>query len=503
LQLERKNDAMKQSMDLADLHLNENRLDDADAVFHTMLGIDPENREVYRKLIDLNRSRGKMNITVDLIKTLSGIQQKTGDTLPAIETLKEIFAIDALNVETYRQIIAIQKEIGLTNECVETYIALSDVLNNTGNLEEGMRTLEEAITLKPDDIPLRRKLFNIHLQSGDTTHAIEDLFFICDLLAKEEHYPEVLNILAEILEIDPGNLQTRKRRAETYALMGDEKKALAEFLKLSSDIDSGKISMTGMAVPRLVSAPEITMVELPIMEEYTFENFVVGTHNNFAYATSMAVAKAPAQNYNPLFLCSDVGLGKTHLIHAIANYIKSHRSDMKILYTNSEEFTSQLIDAIQNNTILQFRARHKTIDLLLLDDVQFLAGKERAQEEFFHLFNTLFQAKKQIVITSDRPPKDIAHLEKRLKSRFGAGIIVDIQPPDLLTRVAILKKEHDHIPDVEIGDNIINLIAEKVDTNIRDLKGAFNQIIARHRITNQLITEEMVIHALDSLFEKV
>jgi chromosomal replication initiator protein len=239
------------------------------------------------------------------------------------------------------------------------------------------------------------------------------------------------------------------------------------------------------------------------MEEYTFENFVVGTHNNFAYATSMAVAKAPAQNYNPLFLCSDVGLGKTHLIHAIANYIKNHRSDMKILYTNSEEFTSQLIDAIQNNTILQFRARHKTIDLLLLDDVQFLAGKERAQEEFFHLFNTLFQAKKQIVITSDRSPKDIAHLEKRLKSRFGAGIIVDIQPPDLLTRAAILKKERDHIPDVEIGDNIINLIAEKVDTNIRDLKGAFNQIIARHRITNQLITEEMVLHSLDSIFEKV
>jgi len=503
LQLERKNEAMKHFMELADLHLKENRLDDADAVFHNMLGIVPNNQEVYRKLIDLNRSRGNMDKAVDLIKTLSGIQQKTGDTHNAIETLKEIFAIDALNVETFRQIIAIQREIGQTNECVETYIALADVLSNTGNLDEGMRTLEEAIMLKPEDIPLRRKLSNFHFQTDNIPRAIEDLLFICDLLAKEEHYQEVLNVLAEILEIDPGNLQTRKRRAETYALMGDEKKALTEFLKLSSDIDTGKVSMTGMAVPHQVSAPEITTVELPIVEEYTFENFVVGTHNNFAYATSMAVAKAPAQNYNPLFLCSDVGLGKTHLIHAIANYVKKHRSDMKILYTNSEEFTSQLIDAIQNNTILQFRARHKTTDLLLLDDVQFLAGKERAQEEFFHLFNTLFQAKKQIVITSDRPPKDIAHLEKRLKSRFGAGIIVDIQPPDLLTRAAILKKEHEHIPDVEINDNIINLIAEKVDTNIRDLKGAFNQIIARHRITNQPITEEMVIHSLDSIFEKV
>jgi tetratricopeptide (TPR) repeat protein len=186
-----------------------------------------------------------MDNTVDLIKTLSGIQQKTGDTLPAIETLKEIFAIDALNVETYRQIIAIQKEIGLANECVETYIALSDVLNNTGNLEEGMRILEEAIALKPEDIPLRRKSFNVHLQSGNVARAIEDLFFICDLLAKEERYQEILNILAEILEIEPGNLQARKRRAETYALMGDEKKALAEFLKLSSDIDTGKIAMTG------------------------------------------------------------------------------------------------------------------------------------------------------------------------------------------------------------------------------------------------------------------
>lgn len=502
LQLDRKPEAMKQSQELAELHISEGRLEDAEAVFHNMLGIEPGNQDVYRRIISVNRQREAFDKAIEMIRTLASLQKSEGDIRSAIETLKEIFEIDSMNVENHKQIIALQKEINDTEGSVASYLSLYDILQNTGGMEEAVAVLQEAIDLKPDDPVLRRKMFNAHVQLGDIPRATEHLFYVCDLFAKDERFQDTLNTLAEILEVDPGNMQARKRRAETYALMGDEKKALAEFLKLSSDIDTGKVSV-GTAAPRPAASFDFAMNELPIVEDYTFENFVVGAHNNFAYATAMAVAKAPAQNYNPLFLCSDVGLGKTHLIHAIANYIKKQKPDAKILYTNSEEFTTQLIDAIQNNTILQFRARHKNTDILLLDDVQFLAGKERAQEEFFHLFNTLFQAKKQIVITSDRPPKDIAHLEKRLKSRFGAGIVVDIQTPDVLTRAAILKKERDHMTDVEISDNILNAIAEKVDTNIRDLKGAFNQIVARHRITDQPITMDMVNRILDSIFEKV
>jgi chromosomal replication initiator protein DnaA len=500
LQLERNDEAMHQSLELADLHLNYQCVEDAETVFEDMLEIQPENQLVYRKLIDLNRERGTMDKAIELINKLSDIQHKVGQSELAIDTLKEVFNFDALNIENHRRIINLQKESGLIDDAIEMSLTLYDLFNNTGNLEEGITTLKETIELKPEDTVLRKKLADAHINTGEVQEAIQELFRIYEIHIKQESYEEALNTLAEVLENDSGSLQARKRRAETYALMGDEKKALAEFMKLSSDLDSGRIAS---AAGPVIQAPASEMEELPIVEEYTFDCFVVGSRNNFAYATAMAVAKAPAQNYNPLFLCSDVGLGKTHLIHAIANYIKKNRPELKILYTNSEEFTTQLIEAIQNNNMLQFRARHKNTDLLLLDDVQFLAGKERAQEEFFHLFNALFQAKKQIVITSDRPPKDIAHLEKRLRSRFGAGIIVDIQPPDMVTRAAILKKERDHMTDADVSDHIISIIAEKVDTNIRDLKGAFNQIVARHRITNQPITEEIVHRVLESLFEKV
>jgi len=502
LLLDRKEDATGQAIGLAELHTQHGQLEDAEKVYQKILAMEPQDQEVYRKLIALNRSRGTLDKAIELINHLSLIQYKKGETPQAVGTLRDIFQFDAMNIETHRRIIEIYKEQQQIDSAVGEYLELYDIHYNTGDIEQAISTLKEAIEVNPEDTQLRKKLVIVHIQRDDIEEASRESFRICDIHAKAQHYQEVLNTLAEILEHDPGNIQAKKRRAETFALMGDDKKALAEFMKLSSELDS-KFFTAAPSSPVKETAAESTIPELPIVEDYTFESFVVDTRNNFAYATSLAVAKAPAQNYNPLFLCSDVGLGKTHLIHAIANFIKKHQPEIKILYTNSEEFTTQLIDAIQNNTINQFRTRHKNTQVLLLDDVQFLAGKERAQEEFFHVFNTLFQSKKQIVITSDRPPRDIAHLEKRLKSRFGAGIIVDIQPPDPLTRAAILKKERDHIPDVDISDNIINLIAEKVETNIRDLKGAFNQIIGRQRITNQPITEEMVHQVLDNLFAKV
>src|SRR5690606_34305120 len=186
--------------------------------------------------------------------------------------------------------------------------------------------------------------------------------------------------------------------------------------------------------------------------------------------------------YNPLFLYSDVGLGKTHLCHAIAHHIATHHPELKVLYTATEDFVTDLIEAIQRGAMGDFRARFKLTDVLILDDVQFLSGKERAQEEFFHIFNHIFQSGRQIVLTSDRPPRDISHLEKRLKSRFGAGIIVDIQSPDLETRVAILRNELQSRgkPDA-LEDSVLLFIAEQIDSNVRDLKGALNQILARQQ----------------------
>jgi chromosomal replication initiator protein DnaA len=502
LTLERKEEAKTQCFALAEIYLKKEEPEKGEEVYERVLSFNPEDRETFHRLIALNRKRGTFDKATELINHLADLQYKQGDPQQAIATLQEIFEFDALNIENYRRILNIYKEQEQVDKAIEMYLSLYEIFINTGNLDEGIKTIKEAIDLKPDETQLRKKLVSAYITRENIDEAVKESFRICDIFIKSELYQEVLNALAEILEHDPNNIQAKKRRAETYALMGDEKRALAEFMKISSDLDKAFITAAS-SISNASIEGEFAIPELPIVEDYTFDSFVVGTRNNFAYATAMAVAKAPAQNYNPLFLCSDVGLGKTHLIHAIANHIKKHYPEMKILYTNSEEFTTQLIDAIQNNTILQFRARHKNTNVLLLDDVQFLAGKERAQEEFFHLFNTLFQGKKQIVITSDRPPKDIAHLEKRLKSRFAAGIIVDIQPSDMVTRAAILKRERDHLPDVEVSDSIINLIAEKIDTNIRDLKGAFNQIIARQRIANQPITEEMVIQILDSLFEKV
>lgn len=502
LTLQRNEEAKKQCFSLAEIYLKKEDMEKAEEVYQRVLSLNPEDQESFRRLIALNRKRGTFDKAIELINLLADLQCKQGEPQQAIDALREIFEFDALNIENYRRILNIYKEQEQLDKAIEMYLSLYEIFVNTGNIDEAIGTLKEAIDLKPDETQLRKKLVDAYITQDNIEEAVKESFRICDIYAKSELYQDVLNTLEEILEHDPNNIQAKKRRAETYALMGDEKRALTEFLKISSDLDKAFITTESGSAPTSAES-YYAIQELPIVEDYTFDSFVVGTRNNFAYATSMAVAKAPAQNYNPLFLCSDVGLGKTHLIHAIANHIKKHHPEMKILYTNSEEFTTQLIDAIQNNTILQFRTRHKNTSALLLDDVQFLAGKERAQEEFFHVFNTLFQAKKQIVITSDRPPKDIAHLEKRLKSRFAAGIIVDIQPPDMVTRAAILKRERDHLPDVEVGDSIINLIAEKVDTNIRDLKGAFNQIIARQRISNQPITEEMVIQILDSLFEKV
>ena len=212
-------------------------------------------------------------------------------------------------------------------------------------------------------------------------------------------------------------------------------------------------------------------------KRYTFENFVVGSNNKFANAAALAVAEFPSSSYNPLFIYGGVGLGKTHLMHAIAHYIFENHKDLNVLYVSSETFTNEMIQSIHSNKNEEFRKKYRNIDVLLVDDIQFISGKEGTQEEFFHTFNTLHEAKKQIIISSDRPPKDIETLEERLRSRFSGGLIVDVQPPDFETRMAILKNKTD-FDLINIDDNVLEYIANNVKSNIRELEGAVNKIVA-------------------------
>jgi chromosomal replication initiator protein len=233
--------------------------------------------------------------------------------------------------------------------------------------------------------------------------------------------------------------------------------------------------------------------------KYTFDSFVVGNSNRFAHAAALAVAEAPARAYNPLFIYGGVGLGKTHLMHAIGQHILTKEPALKISYVTTEKFTNELIDALRMNQTLKFREKYRNVDVLLVDDIQFLAGKERTQEEFFHTFNTLYEATRQLVISSDRPPKEIPTLEERLRSRFEWGLISDIQPPDLETRVAILRKKAQS-GHIEVPDETLIHIADKIQSNIRELEGAFIRVVAYAALTNNPVSPETASTVLKDAF---
>jgi len=225
--------------------------------------------------------------------------------------------------------------------------------------------------------------------------------------------------------------------------------------------------------------------------KYTFEGFVVGSSNRFAHAATLAIAEAPAKAYNPLFIYGGVGLGKTHLMQAACHYISEMHKNLKLFYTTSESFTNELINAIQNRTTQRFREKYRNVDVLLIDDIHFIAGKESTQEEFFHTFNALYDGHKQIVLSSDRPPKTIPGLEERLVSRFEWGLVTDIQPPDFETRIAILKKKAERNA-AELPDDILYYIADIIKTNIRELEGALIKVIAYSALENKKISLELV-----------
>jgi len=229
--------------------------------------------------------------------------------------------------------------------------------------------------------------------------------------------------------------------------------------------------------------------------KYTFDTFVIGSGNRFAHAASLAVAEAPAKAYNPLFIYGGVGLGKTHLMHAIGHYVLEHNPLAKVVYLSSEKFTNEFINSIRDNRPDDFRNKYRNVDILLIDDIQFLAGKESTQEEFFHTFNTLHEENKQIIISSDRPPKEIPTLEDRLRSRFEWGLITDITPPDLETRIAILRKKA-KAEGLEIPNEVMLYIANQIDSNIRELEGALIRVVAYSSLQNKDINADLAAEAL-------
>ena len=250
--------------------------------------------------------------------------------------------------------------------------------------------------------------------------------------------------------------------------------------------------------------PEIEVDEHPrvegLNEKYNFDSFVIGSSNRFAHAAALAVAEAPAQAYNPLFIYGSTGLGKTHLLQAIGHYIGEHLRDLSVCYVTSERFMNDFINSLRDKRIEGFKQRYRTFGVLLIDDIQFLEHKERIQEEFFHTFNTLYEAGKQIVISSDRPPRQIATLEQRLRSRFEWGLMTDIQPPDLETRIAILQKKV-RTDGIQVADpQLLTFIAGRVSTNIRELEGALTRVVAFSSLTGRPMTVDLAQDVLRDVF---
>jgi chromosomal replication initiator protein len=265
--------------------------------------------------------------------------------------------------------------------------------------------------------------------------------------------------------------------------------------------DSPPIQLSAEEVAALETGPAPTVPgPAGLNPRYAFDTFIVGTSNQFAHAACRAVAEAPSRSYNPLFIYGGVGLGKTHLMHAIGHYVLRHDRNLRLTYISAERFMNEMINAVRYDRIIDFRERYRTVDVLLVDDVQFIAGKEGTQTEFFHTFNALYDSQKQIVISSDCPPHEIPQLEERLRSRFEWGLIADIQSPDLETKVAILKKKAD-TEAVPLPDNVAIYIAGKIKSNIRELEGSLIRLIAYASLTGQEITLPLAQEVLKNILD--
>ena len=319
------------------------------------------------------------------------------------------------------------------------------------------------------------------------------------------------------LQVEEGEGQLTLWAPNQYVLEGVAKDFLPKIKRTLSDLNQGKAFNLVLGVgsieasvhrktdrPEDSSAGEIkrTFSDKPIVfhqsnlnSAFTFESFVIGKSNQLAEAASMQVAQNPGSAYNPLFLYGGVGLGKTHLMHAVGNYILANKPGAKVVYLHSERFVADMVKALQSNTINEFKRFYRSVDALLIDDIQFFAGKERSQEEFFHTFNALLEGQQQVILTSDRYPKEISGLEERLKSRFGSGLTVAVEPPELETRVAILMSKAEQ-SNIQLTPEVAFFIAKRIRSNVRELEGALKRVIANAQFTGHSITMEFVQEAL-------
>jgi chromosomal replication initiator protein len=271
--------------------------------------------------------------------------------------------------------------------------------------------------------------------------------------------------------------------------------------RLNQEDQQEKFSIQELPPPRAYTGMVSPLSFSWLNPRYTFDTFVIGGSNRFAHAACLAVSEAPARAYNPLFIYGGVGLGKTHLMHAIGHYVTEHTPAHRVVYISSEKFTNEFINAIRDNKTVDFRNKYRSVDVLLVDDIQFLAGKEQTQEEFFHTFNTLHESNRQIIISSDRPPKEIPTLEDRLRSRFEWGLITDIQIPDLETRIAILRKKA-VLENIAVNNDVLLYIADKIVNNIRELEGAFIRVIAYSSLTDRRISVSLAEEALKDIISR-
>ena len=318
----------------------------------------------------------------------------------------------------------------------------------------------------------------------------------------EDRY--VNSIKAATAKVTNNNLQLKIINLQ----LGDtvEPELVSTVPSISSVNTAEEIVLPTSTAVTATTAPEIKPTNSVILEDsfslnpkYVFETFVTGNSNRFAHAAALAVDEAPAKVYNPFFMYGGVGLGKTHLMHAIGHRILEKNPNLRVLYISSEKFTNELINSIRDGNPESFRQKYRNIDVLLVDDIQFLSKKEHTQEEFFHTFNTLHNANKQIIISSDRPPREIQTLEDRLRSRFEWGLITDIQAPDLETRIAILRKKA-LLENLTVPNDVMLFIASRIDNNIRELEGALIRVMAYASLTNQVVTNELVSEALKDVF---
>lgn len=498
-------EAADEYMLLADALIARQRFEEAEVALLEVLNLKPRDDSARDRLLTLLVQAGDFQRARDQIEESAAAYLAENRLDEATALYRRILDFNPDDEQVLRKIVAIRQRSGDRETAAQDFVALLDVLDRKNKNVEFEQAAREALKLDPHRAEFRQRLAEFYRCEDRPQEAESELLTLAVQLIQSNQLDEADRVLQRILELNPDSVPGRAQRAELLALRGDDRSALHEFRSLSGQL----ATLPSAGTAHIAAAPAEPFnngnyAGIKLNREYTFDSFIVGSRNNFAHAAALAVGRAPARNYNPLFLYSEVGLGKTHLCHAIAAFIVDRHPQLKVLYTSTEEFVAALIDSIQNNEIGTFRYRHKLADTLIVDDVQFLSGKERAQEEFFNVFNALHQAGHQVVLTSDRPPKHISHLEKRLKSRFGAGIIVDIQPPDLETRMAILRRELDeHGGDGGLDDEILLFIAETIDTNVRELKGALNQILARQELSGKPLdlvqTKQVLAHNLTDL----